>query len=149
MMARGDALLKKFNALLTDLDQASLDRMEDARVLLTGNRPAASIASGLYALEILLKVLICKRLDLLALPQAFEIHDLESLLVLTGLSRRLDDPSIAGVNQNWAGIVNLAERLNDLRYFPDKNWNIIQATQFLNWLEDPNDGVLTWLLNQP
>jgi hypothetical protein len=148
MMAWPDSLTN-LKAPATDLDQASRDRMEDARVLVAGGRPAASMASGIYALEIRLKVLICRRLDLAELPQAFEIHDLEALLLLAGLRRRLNDPAFVAVDQNWANIQTLASQLNDLRYSPDSNWNVTQATQLMSWLEDPNDGVIPWLLNQP
>jgi hypothetical protein len=148
-MAQFEDSLKKGKALLSDLDQASLDRMEDARVLLAGGRSSAAIASAVYALEMRLKVLICKRLDLLELPQAFQFHDLEALLVLSGLKRRLEAPGAASVQKNWSDMLIRANRLNELRYFPDRNWPIAQAQDFLNWLEDPQDGVIPWLLNQP
>jgi len=42
----------------------------------------------LYALEICLKARICKKLDQPKLPTAFEIHDIDGLLLLAGLARR-------------------------------------------------------------
>ncbi len=141
--------LKRSGALATDLDVASLDRLEDAQVLLAGGRSSAAIASGIYALEIRLKFLICKRLDLPELPIAFQIHDLSALLILSGLSRRLDYPDAAEIKKNWGDILIRAARLNDRRYSPDRNWPVDEARDFLNGLEDPLTGVLPWLLNQP
>ena len=46
--------------------------------------------AGIYASEIYLKVRACKKLDLDELPRAFELHDLDGLLVVSGLSRRLE-----------------------------------------------------------
>ena len=50
------------------------------RRLLAADRPATADRDWrFYAVEIRLKVLICRRLELTALPKAFEIHDLEAL----------------------------------------------------------------------
>jgi hypothetical protein len=125
-----------------------LDRLSDANALLAAGRSASSIASGLYALEMRLKVIICKRLDLMRLPKAFEIHDLEALLILTGLKKRLDDPGAEDVKMNWGNITAFGDSLNELRYLPDRNWHPTHAVTFLNWLEDPHAGVLTWLMKQ-
>jgi hypothetical protein len=141
--------VKKGVSNTSDLDQASTDRLDDSRALIVAGRPASAIASALYALEIRLKVLICKRLDRINLPDAFKFHDLEALLILTGLSRRLDDPLAARVKQNWDLVVDLAKNIDRYRYLPDKGWNIPQATTLISWLEDPNDGVITWLKAQP
>ncbi|HMB03661.1 MAG TPA: hypothetical protein VKP69_07955, partial [Isosphaeraceae bacterium] len=75
----------KPGARRVELQQASVDRQLDARALLAATRYASAIAMGLYALEIRLKVKICFRLDLDALPTAFEVHDFQGLLILTGL----------------------------------------------------------------
>jgi hypothetical protein len=148
-MMRWEDSLKKLSATVSDLDQASLDRLEDSRVLIAAGRPASAIASGLYALEIRLKVLICHRLNLPRLPRAFEIHDLEALLLLSGLRAKLDDPSSVDVKLNWGEVVSASGRLNELRYSPDRVWTTSQAVTFLGWLEDPDNGVIPWLLNQP
>ncbi len=135
-------------AQASDLDVAANDRLADSKALFAANRPAMAIATAIYSIEIRLKVLICKKLELPALPKAFEIHDLEALLVLSGLSSRLNEPNAASVKSNWDNILTLEVRLNDLRYTPDHNWSPHQASTFLRWLEAPSDGVLPWLLNQ-
>jgi hypothetical protein len=105
---------------------------------------------GLYALEISLKARICQRLDLTNLPRPFEIHELDELLILTGLSRRLDDPAAIHVKNNWAAIVTgPAQHVNALRYSPSTHVTQAPAQLFLQQLRDPPDGVLVWLAHQP
>jgi hypothetical protein len=121
------------------------ERFLDAKALLAAGRPAASIATGLYALEIRLKVLVCKNLDVSALPTAIRFHDLGELLVLAGRSRKINDPSLVSVKYRWDKIREKSERLNEFRYLPDSNVSNSEAVTFLDRLEDPTDGVLTWL----
>jgi hypothetical protein len=149
-----DRSFKKLEATAVDLRAASKDRLEDARILAAAGHPASAIAAGLYALEIFLKVLICQRLDLPALPKAFEIHDLEALLILSGLSQRLAGAS--HIRFNWDQILIPAQKLEELRYLPEGSQqlpigarNPQDAVTFLARLDDPNDGVLTWLSSQP
>jgi hypothetical protein len=92
--------LKKSIAPVAELDQAALDRLDDARALIKAGRPASAISACLYALEIRLKVLVYKKLDLSSLPGAFKIHDIEALLILTRLSQRMKDPASTAVKQN-------------------------------------------------
>ena len=139
----------KFKALgadLADLEDAANDRILEARILAASGRSAAAIASGLYATEILLKVLICKRLDLPKLPAAFQIHELDELLLLAGLSRRIYGPELLTVRAHWNQILELSEDLNELRYTPDRNWSG-RLSDFMVWLDDPRDGVISWLSN--
>jgi hypothetical protein len=147
-MAAGRSI-KTPGANVSDLEKSSGDRLDDSRTLIVAGRSATAIAAGIYALEIHLKVLICKHLDILHLPRAFEIHDLEELLILTGLSRKLESHPDNQLLRNWADIVGLSTKLNDLRYSPGSNWPIHQAEAFMIWLDDPDHGVLTWLTTGP
>jgi hypothetical protein len=132
----------------SDLEAAWQDRLADAEALLAAGRHAWAIATGLYALEIRLKVLICKRLDLQHLPKGFEIHDLDGLLLLTGLSQKMQKKGARKTRLNWDGIVNVARVLNDLRYQPAANWTATDSHTFFRRLNDPPDGVLPWLSRQ-
>jgi hypothetical protein len=135
-------------ASAADLQIAAADRLLDAEALFTAGRYASTIAMGVYALEIHLKVRICQRLNLTALPRAFEIHELQGLLILTGLlAARLAAPP--QVQLNWEYLADEAERINDLRYAPSANWSQSDAQTFLQKLRDPPNGVLPWLLAQP
>jgi hypothetical protein len=140
--------ISAFGAQMVDLRVAAADRLLDAEVLLSGGRFASAIVMGTYALEITLKALICKRLDLTALPKAFEIHELNGLLVLSGLQAPLQSaPPL--VKKNWSDVVSQSASINDMRYMPSRNWPESQALTFLGQLRDPPDGVLPWLLAQP
>jgi hypothetical protein len=135
-------------ALLSDLEIAWQDRLKDAEAALKAKRPAAAITDGLYALEIRLKVLICKRLELDRLPRAFEIHDLDALLLLAGLRARLADKKAAATQTHWEAIGALSSQLHQLRYAPNRRWRQAQAETFLRQLRDQPDGVLPWLSKQ-
>jgi hypothetical protein len=99
----------------------------------------------MYALEIRLKVLICRRLDLGDLPRAFEIHDLSSLLLLAGLSNRIERKPARGVRRNWDRNLVMAGHLNEFRYTADSKWPAAMAFGFFQQLRDPPHGVMTWL----
>ena len=129
---------------LVDLEIAWQDRLAEGKVLLAANHHAWAMATGLYALEIRLKVLICKRLRIDKLPRAFEIHDLDGLLLLSGLSNQLLVKKASAVRSNWNSIINESRSLNEFRYGPASRWNGPQATQFYQNLEDLPDGVFPW-----
>src|SRR5262249_10514213 len=94
-------------------------------------------------------VKICYRLDLDSLPKAFEIHDLDGLLVLTGLKRRLDQARHRRVKANWDKLALFKEKhVNELRYLPAAQSTREQAQDVLNWLHLAPYGVLLWLDQQ-
>lgn len=144
----GGSKLSTLGALVTDLHVAAADRLLDAEALLAAGRYAAAIAMGVYSLEIYLKVRICQTLKLPALPKLFEIHDLDGLLVMTGLQASRNAASQA-VRDNWDDIMDMADLINDLRYRPAANWIQADAQAFLQKFRDPPDGVLPWILAQP
>jgi hypothetical protein len=147
----GEDRFKTLRARLADLQVAAVDRLADADTLYQGGGFASAIAMGIYALGIHLKVSICRRMDLEALPQAFEIHDLEALLILSGLKKRMDDPTASRVKYNWSQITarKPQDYLNALRYLPSSTITQAQALDFLGWLRDANDGVIPWITSQP
>jgi len=144
----GGSRFSTLGAPLADLQAAATERLQDAELLLASGRFSSAIAMGIYSLEIHLKVLICRRLNLNALPRAFEIHELEGLLVLTGLQAVLNSAPLA-VQSNWLDVADLALSINELRYSSPTNWNQSDAQTFFQKLRDPPDGVLPWLLAQP
>jgi len=143
MPAKGE--FTKSGATRADLEAAGQDRLAEAQSLLAAGHYAWAIATALYALEIRLKVLVCKKLDLEELPKAFEIHDLESLLLLAGLSRRIDRRGARAVRANWENILPVARELNEIRYQPAGKWTASQAAALFEQLSDPTNGVLSWL----
>lgn len=104
--------------------------------------------SAIYALEILLKVKICERLELDYLPAAFEIHDLEGLLVMSGLSKKLmnsDHPP--ALQRNWDSLRRISGKVNiELRYSGTSK----SQEDTLNILGQVNgeEGLIPWLVEQ-
>jgi len=133
---------------LSDLETAWSDRLADADALMTSGRHASAIVMGLFSLEILLKVLICRKLAIRHLPRAFEIHDLDGLLLLSGLSSRINEKAELLVRANWSFLVRSSERLNEMRYSPNSGWSRNDAIVFFEQLRGEPDGVLTWLQRQ-
>ena len=141
---------KKTGTKLSELEESISARLEDAKVLAASNRNASAIAMGLYALEISLKVAICRRLDMDALLTDFQIHDFEGLLRLSGLSRRIEHPTSARVRNRWDFIVQKYNQFHAdrLRYSAGDDYLPEHARELLGHLDDPTDGVLTWLSAQ-
>jgi len=137
----------KPGAKLSELEEAASARLEDARVLAAHGRNATAIAMALYALEISLKVAICRRLDLDALPTDFQIHDFKGLLILSGLSRKIKEPANAKVESNWDFIITeyKTSHVDTLRYAPGTRYLPAHARELLRRLEETPEGVLTWL----
>jgi len=132
-----------------DLDQVWQDRMDDAKALDAAGRHAAAMAARLYAIEIYLKYRICQHLNLANPLKKLEIHDLEALLIFAGFSKVLAAmPAASNLKQNWDRIVAFSDELTDLRYLPAGRWSQQQSTDLSRRLDDPSDGVMTWLKNQ-
>jgi hypothetical protein len=145
----GDRSFTSLGARVGELEAAWRDRLLDAEHLVQAGRHSMAIAMGLYALEILLKVRICRKLDLKSLPRPFEIHDLAGLLILSGLSRAMTSKNARLVKANWDKIKTTAKDLNELRYKPGAMKSQEQSEQFFAQLKDPTGGVLSWIANQP
>lgn len=145
----GEKKFAKLGTKLADLEVAATDRLDDAEVLVQAGRHASAIAMGLYSLEITLKIAICRRLDVDALPVGFQVHDFEELLVLSGLSRRLGANSHAGIKKNWDYLVQEygPALVSSLRYSRG-NFSNDQSRDVLKRLKDPVEGVLPWVLAQ-
>ncbi|MDR3635110.1 MAG: hypothetical protein P4L84_15000 [Isosphaeraceae bacterium] len=144
-----DRSFAKLGARVDDLGIAAADRLAEAELLFAAGRYSSAVMMGLYALEIQLKVLICRRLDLDQLPRAFETHDLEGLLVLAGLSRKIKSiKRPRGVEKNWIELLRSSEEINDFRYVTKPGWDHAWATKVLGQLRDTPNGVLPWLSKQ-
>jgi hypothetical protein len=145
----GEKKFAKLGAKLADLEEANSDRLKDAEALINGGCHASAIAMGLYALEITLKIAICRRLDIAALPVEFQVHDFEGLLVLSGLSNRLNAVDFAEIKKNWDFLVGEygPAQVSNLRYARG-SFSDDQSKDVLRRLRDPVEGVLPWVLAQ-
>jgi hypothetical protein len=143
-----DRWFMKPGADRAELEKAWRDRVREAEILRKAGRYATAIVTGIYSVEILLKVKICKKLDLARLPRAFEIHDLDSLLLLAGLSGKIDRPRWSGVRDSWVLLVKTSESLNEMRYSSHARWSEADAAGFFACLTGTPQGVLPWLRGQ-
>jgi len=149
-MSKGRSL-SALGGSAADLEQASNDRLEDARILHNAGRYPSAIAFGLYSLEIAIKVVVCRRLDLINLPRVFETHDLEDLMLHSGLSekiKRVKRPR--ALFKNWNDLVQLTkpEPVDKYRYNNDPAWDKQRSERVLHQLSDPPHGLLLWLKKQ-
>lgn len=140
----------KLGATRADLEAAGADRLREANEILDLNHFGTAMALGFYALEIHLKVRICDRLELTQLLAAFHTHDLDGLLVLTGLKYRMDSLGIHPVKLNWNFLSSewKSRYINDLRYKSNSLWSRVQAEDVLRRIQDPTEGVIPWLSAQ-
>lgn len=135
--------------LLADLMDAAGDRLEDAEALLKSGRYASAIAFGIYALEIELKVVICRRLEPTELPKVFETHDLDTLMMHLGLSvkvRRVKRPRF--IAKNWDELIEIGKGVDQFRYKNNPAWDERLGKRVLQLLRDEPNGVLPWLQKQ-
>ncbi|OJV88525.1 MAG: hypothetical protein BGO34_17990 [Bacteroidia bacterium 44-10] len=135
---------------LTDLEVAWRERIEEAEVLETAGFHSTAAALRLYALEILVKVVICKHLGLSLLPVVCKKHELVNLIIHTGLWKELQVDPPTRLLANWDILANYSEsRLNDLRYEPREKLTEADATRIKEALhgseQHPDDGVVAWL----
>ncbi|MGC1720525.1 MAG: hypothetical protein WA746_16210 [Isosphaeraceae bacterium] len=146
-----DDKFRSLGASAIELSDAWKDRLEDANVLFPSGRNAAAISSGLYAIEILVKTRVCGILRLSQMPRILEIHDLVGLATFAGLRQVIDDPQFkdSKTGQNWTKVLALSRDLSRLRYSPDSNWTKQDTTDFLDCLQDPDHGVISWIQKLP
>ncbi len=130
------------------IDREVLERLGDARLsearALQDRHFAGCIYLAGYAIECWLKVAICKTLECDRLPGAFKVHDLEALLLYSGLKRRLE--AEINVHRCWRQIVGMWVLEGDeaFRYRDPLTITQGDATDFLEWVSGTH-GVLTWL----
>lgn len=144
-----DHPLSRLGSPVDELELAARERLVDAKSLFDGGRYASAISYGVYSVEILLKVLICKRLNLAKLPIVFHIHDLQALLLYTGLTERfVGSKSPRNLAANWSQVVDVSRRMEGSRYKHDPVWDQDFAERFLLWLQDGEYGVASCLRNE-
>ena len=97
-----------------------------------------------YCVEALLKCAICKILDADHLPVNFQLHDLEELLFLAGLAKKIQ--ALPETEKNFHYFSALWKSAQ-LRY-EDPNspsFTVNTCNNVDKWLNDPSDGIVPWL----
>lgn len=135
---------------LGDLRDAAQERLRDAEALFQAGRYASSIAFGLYALEIQVKVSVCLHLERDDLPKHLRVHDLGLLLTYSGLLRKIKNSKRPRhLNKNWGELLEVAADVTDFRYKSGSDeWDQAKAGRVLDLLRDRPDGVLLWFMSQ-
>lgn len=118
--------------------------MGDARVLLRAGRFAGAYHAGGIALECMLKASIARATEAEEFPDKTLVnqawtHQLAALLSAGDLVRFLNQANPA-IQVNWATVKDWKI---EARYNP--SMSPVVATAFVDALDDPTDGVLTWL----
>ena len=133
-----------------ELKQLARMRLREAKVLFNeGFHDGACYLAG-YVIELALKARICKILDLTEYPQsgeisrAFKTHRYDDLFKLSGLERKFNDA--IGTNppllMNWSLLTKWTE---EFRYRPIGSSSKKDAEKVINALDNPKDGVFTWI----
>lgn len=134
---------------LNDLDAAWSERETEARSM-AAHFPVASLVLRIYSLEIRIKTIICRTLTVDCLPKHCKTHELDELIIFTGLFAELNDPSNAGIRQSWDILADFAKnRLNKIRYLPASRMPSPDLAKCIDALDNPRDGVWTWLSKHP
>lgn len=129
-----------------DLEIAWKEREAEATHLAAAGFHSMTVAIRLYSLEIRLKWMICRHLNLDQLPRACKTHDLSELAIFTGLMSELDEPNRENLRLNWDRLADFSKKqLNDLRYLPRASLGADKLAEVVSALDDPADGVLGWL----
>ena len=131
-------------------------RLKESEALKTAKLWAASIYLGGYAVECYLKAAICTTLDLDGLPRPFETHELEPLLMYSGLQRSLKSEvevhdsfgKIASTWPDWQTATSRPSAGELVRYVLPTLVQEPDAESFDKWLNDPKKGVIPWLKKQ-
>ena len=129
------------------LQELALLRLHEAEALFhVGFYDGARYLVG-YSIELALKARICRLLDVEEYPasgdlgRVYATHDLDRLLTLAGLRRKLDLSSPA-VFANWSVATPWKP---EQRYDRAGTVSKSNAEDILNAIRDKKSGVLTWI----
>ena len=138
------------DTLLTDLEEAWQDREREAANLKAAGHEMMALVLRLYVVEIKLKTLICRTLKLEQLPSDCKTHGLNRLIIFTGLFAELNEPANLALKKNWDVLAFFSNNgLNELRYLPANHALQPGLAKFDEMLDDPINGVWTWLSKRP
>ena len=138
-------LYKEFVFSRDDLIALSEARLREAEVLVRNEEYAGAVYLAGFAVECCFKAAVCTSLDWNELRGGFKTHDLEGLLVYSGFDRRFRMnkhlvKSLASIIRDWKN--------GDVRYNPPMSFDRKRAHDFLEWVNDPELGVIPWFRSQ-
>jgi hypothetical protein len=132
-----------------DIKNIALNKLLEARALYEAGYYDGAFYLGGYCIELALKARICKNLDIDNLFDSkylrfFKVHDFDTLLMFSGLGERFERAKATNIDlyQNWSYICVWKE---DCRYATVGNKTQIEVLQFLNAIDEPSNGFLSWI----
>ena len=130
------------------LERLGEARIKDAEALLERGRHVAAIYLAGYAVECYLKAAIYATLDWEELYSTFAVHDLDGLLLYSGLSKKIDaHPQVRDTFRRIVGEWQMG-RSESVRYRDPNKHSEADGRAFLDWVLNPRDGVLPWVKGQ-
>jgi len=127
------------------LREVADSRLMEAELLARQGYPGASVYLAGYSVECYLKYAICRRLDWDVLRGAFKVHDLQGLLLYSGLEKRLSGNARVMANFQRVCSVWSMETKDSVRYRRPSEFTPEGAKKFLSYINDPKHGVVVWL----
>ncbi len=128
------------------LERIGEARLREAKALLEVGEYAGAVYLAGYAVECYLKAAICVRLDWGSLLATFKTHNLESLLLYTGLEKRLKDDLLVWLNfKQVVGLWSDGDGNPSIRYQDPRVIDEPTARDFLDCLVGVPEGVIPWL----
>jgi len=131
------------------LKQVADARLAEANALIESGHYAGAIYLAGYAAECYLKLAACVTLNWDHLYGAFRDHDLEALLLYSGLDKELR--SDQEIYQSFVKIMNTwpirkgPDKPEHVRYSGPGDFDEEEATAFLSCVSDMKAGVVPWL----
>ncbi|SDG49584.1 hypothetical protein SAMN04487996_11970 [Dyadobacter soli] len=125
----------------------ALERLRDAECLIANGHVAGAYYIGGYAIELALKAVICKKLDIEMfdkevvpgyIAKAFMIHNLMDLVILAGLNN--DFQKVCAEDDSFFDNWSMASKWSEQRRY-DLPCDVETAEMFVNSLKT----VLLWL----
>lgn len=130
-----------------ELQQLTIQRLEEAHALLAAQRFSGARYIAGYAVELALKACICKTLRLAAYPEnevrkAFLTHQISDLVLLAGLRDELDLARLARSDfaDNWDVVAGWSP--SD-QYVNARTQQ--EVADLIEAMQHPSEGVITWL----
>lgn len=131
------------------LKKLATARLKTVKILLKSNEFDVAVYLLGYVVEFALKAVICKKLGLTEYPpssdeleKVFKTHTFDTLLVLSGLSNKINANAPSGLWNNWS---ELTKWRVDMRYDPIGTYSKVEVEEKIRALEDRPYGLLTWI----
>jgi hypothetical protein len=131
----------------TVLKKLAAKKLAEANTLFAAGHYHGSCYIVGYVIEFAFKARICKLLKLTDYPdkmQSYKTHNLKELVILAGLSAELTTKTTQNIQFKtyWETLINWT---SEIRYRPIDSITQQTAIDTIQAVQDPQDGIFTWL----